>query len=72
MATETVAITSYSAEVGLVGHKPQFNGDPASLFGAAAAVAPERFYMEGGTIKHEAPFAPAVVPLKAAEPVVAS
>ncbi len=42
-------ITSYSAEIALVGRKPQFNGLPASLF-QEGAVPAERVYMNGGAL----------------------
>ena len=73
MATAPIAITSYSTEVGLVARKPQFNGDPTSLFGADA-VTPERFYMEDGALVQEPSAAEVVPPVvatpepKAAEP----
>ena len=74
MAATPTAITSYSAEVGLVARKPQFNGDPASLFGADA-VAPERFYMDGGALVQEPAAAevvpPVAVPAPAPAPVPA-
>lgn len=65
MAAAPIAITSYSTEVGLVARKPQFNGDPVSLFGADA-VTPERFYMEGGALVQEPPATEVVPPVVAA------
>jgi hypothetical protein len=70
MAATTVAITSYSPEIGRVGRKPQFNGLPASIY-QNGTVPPDAMYVTGGTITHETPVAATPVPAPAVEPAIA-
>jgi hypothetical protein len=69
MAATTVAITSYSPEIGRVGRKPQFNGLPASIY-KDGTVPPDAMYVADGTITHEAPVAVEALP-QPVEPAIA-